>query len=144
MVTNKRHILFIEAYCANGQNATDAYAQVYPKCAYNTAKTNGNKLLTNADIMVEINSKLSVVAQKFHITKEDVARHVADIMYDQKKQFPPSSLKAAEIINKMFGYNEADKQSVNHDQNITIIESIEVQASDVEPPRLDEGNEANV
>lgn len=45
---------FISAYIKNGGNATEAYVSVYPEATRETARRNGSRLLTNADILEEI------------------------------------------------------------------------------------------
>jgi len=45
---------FISAYIKNGGNATEAYAVTYPEASRETARRNGSRLLTRADIIGEI------------------------------------------------------------------------------------------
>lgn len=48
---------FIGAYIRNGGNATEAYATAYPEASRETARRNGSRLLTHADIIEEISSR---------------------------------------------------------------------------------------
>jgi hypothetical protein len=55
--------------------------------------------------------------QKAHIvTREELLKDLADIKNDNKKAFPPSALKAIEMLTKMQGWNEPEK--VEHSGNV--------------------------
>jgi len=49
-----KHKAFVDAYFRLAMNATDAYAEAYPKASRETARRNGSTLLTNTDIRSEI------------------------------------------------------------------------------------------
>ena len=48
---------FIKEYIKNGGNATEAYSSAYPGASKETARRNGSRLLTQADIIGEIRSR---------------------------------------------------------------------------------------
>jgi len=48
---------FISVYIKNGGNATEAYLAAYPEASRETARRNGSRLLTHADIIEEIKSR---------------------------------------------------------------------------------------
>lgn len=48
---------FITAYIKNGGNATEAYSSAYPEASKETARRNGSRLLTQADILGEIRNR---------------------------------------------------------------------------------------
>jgi len=55
-----KHKLFIAEYVANNCNATKAYQAVYD-CDYDTAMSNGHRLLRNAEIKAEINKQINAI-----------------------------------------------------------------------------------
>ena len=93
----------------NGFNARLAYKTVYPNSTEATADANAHKLLSNAQVKAEIERRQEENRKKFEVTKEEVVEVVKEIMMNFRKDAPPYSLKAAEILNKMFGFNSADK-----------------------------------
>jgi phage terminase small subunit len=109
MISNKRHIAFIDAYMINGFNATKAYLSAYPNVKYESADASARKLLDNTRIKDEIERRQEENKKKYEVTKEEVVEVVKEIMLNNKVGAPPFSLKAAEILNKMFGFNSADK-----------------------------------
>lgn len=48
---------FISAYIKNGGNATEAYVTAYPEANRESARRNGSRLLTHADVLEEIRSR---------------------------------------------------------------------------------------
>lgn len=113
MITNKKHIMFITEYCSNGANATDAYKKAYPGVKESAVAASASRLLKKADIASEINKQLNAqrqaLAQNTIIEKTDMANKLYYIVEKNIDAFPPSALKAIEILNKMYGFNEADK-----------------------------------
>lgn len=110
MISNKRHIAFIDEYMINGHNATQAYLKVYSNASYSTADANSRKLLGNTRIKEEIERRQEEWRKKYDVTKEEVVEVVKRLM--TAEEFNPvytTNLKAAEILNKMFGFNAADK-----------------------------------
>jgi phage terminase small subunit len=93
----------------NGFIATQAYLSAYPTATEKTAGENGHKLLKNTKIIEEIARRQEENKKKYEITKEEIVEVVKGILLDNRKNMPPFSLKAAEILNKMFGFNSADK-----------------------------------
>lgn len=55
-----KHKLFIAEYVANNCNATKAYQAVYD-CDYDTAMSNGHRLLRNAEIKAEVNKQINAI-----------------------------------------------------------------------------------
>jgi hypothetical protein len=56
-----RHRAFVDAYLDRGFNATEAYRSVYG-CKTETAKANGHRLLTNADVRAAVTERLDAAA----------------------------------------------------------------------------------
>ena len=57
MALSPKHRVFCEEYLKTW-NATDAYQAAYPKSSRETARRNGSRLLTNADISEEIQRRV--------------------------------------------------------------------------------------
>ena len=108
---NKKHKLFIEEYLTNGMNASAAYKTVY-KCSDATAGTNGNKLLQNTEIKKAIEEAQKDTVNRLQITRDELIQDLIDIKNSQKEGFPPTAIKAIEVIAKMLGMNEPDKQQI--------------------------------
>lgn len=109
MLTNKRHIAFVDEYMINGFNSVQAYLKAYPNASYDSANTLGPRLLGNVRVKEEIERRQEENKKKYEITKEEVVEVVKHILLANKDGAPPFSLKAAEILNKMFGFNSAEK-----------------------------------
>lgn len=98
-------IKFCEHY-AFKTNATQAYLLAYPDCAYNTAKTEGNKFLTNPNILAEIDRQKEILANKYDISKEsmikEIKRKLEQMDGDQFNN--PTYAKLLDMLNKMGGH----------------------------------------
>lgn len=109
MITNKKHIQFIDALFANGMNASAAYKIVYGPKEDNVATAASSRLLANVNIQKEVADRQAKLSKKFEITKEELLKDLVDIKNANKNVAPPFALKAIEIVNKMLGFNEAEK-----------------------------------
>lgn len=118
MKINKKHLSFIDEYFINGFNGTNAYLSVYKGVTSDTARANASKLLANANIKAEIDARNLAISQKMQVTREDLIKDLIDIKENCKTSFPPSSIKAIEVIAKMLGLNEPEK--IQHSGEINI------------------------
>ncbi len=112
MKLNNKHNAFIEEYLVNGFNATEAYQVAYPKVSYDTAKTNGNKLLTKTDIKEIVEAKKKELANTCNITKAEIANVMLSIMNDPSTK-ATDRISAGNTLNKMFGYLAPTEQSIS-------------------------------
>ena len=114
-LTNKQ-LKFIDEYMID-LNASAAYV----RAGYSSilANTNGTKLLQNTTILVEIKKRQTEAAKKAEVTRDEIIADLKKIKDDckAKNEYPPHALKAIEILNKMLGFNAADKQEVNVTQD---------------------------
>jgi len=117
MIKNKRHISFIDNYMTNGFNATRAYMSAYPDSKYTSADASARNLLEDARIKAEIERRQEENRKKYEITKEEIIEVVKSILFENRKGGQMYSLKAAEILNKMMGFNAVEKQEINVTQN---------------------------
>lgn len=141
MITNKRHIAFIDEYLSNGMKSGAAYAKVYNRTIDPTSEVNASKLLSNANIDAEIKRRMAITAKKLEVTKEDMLKHTLEILQDTKKSFPPSALKAIEIINKMQGHNAVEKKDITSaGKRINIDLGLNIVDEDLEAYKNEEDN----
>ena len=113
---NKKQLAFINEYFINGFNGKAAYKAVYKNVTDESAEVLASKLLSNVKVKDEIAKRQALIQSKYDIKKEEIIEVVKHILFTQKDAFPPSSLKAAEILNKMFGWNASDK--IEHSGNV--------------------------
>jgi phage terminase small subunit len=138
-LTNKRHKAFADEYLANGMNARKAYMSVYKSSKkIETIDANASRLLSNDKVKVYVEEKQKELRQKYKVEREKVLEGTYKIalMYDEMLQLANKSHltseeesrltrlsfllkgsdrnKAIEIINKMEGWNSADKQEITH------------------------------
>jgi phage terminase small subunit len=95
-------------------NATDAAKRA--GYSVQTAYSQGQRLLKHvevADLIDKLKNKALSNASK---TREDVVKHLEDIvdLYMTTGKFAANAIRALEILNKMHGWNEPDKQEITH------------------------------
>jgi phage terminase small subunit len=108
---NGKQLQFIEHYLVNG-NAREAYQEVFPKSSYNTALTNGFKLLQTAEIKQVIELKQKELAERCTIKKIDIINTVASILNDINAKHA-DRLKASSILLNALGYNAPTETNIN-------------------------------
>ena len=122
---SKKKLAFIDAYFALKFHQTNAYLAVHPNVTEESAATLSGKLLRKVEIADEIARRQKKLDEKNIITVEELLKDLKEIKDLYKGTFPPSALKAIEIINKMLGYNASDK--VDHTTNGKDIHSIQIE-----------------
>lgn len=110
---------FIDEYLVDG-NATRAF--IAAGYSSKLAHTNANKLLHNTTIKAEIERRRAETASKLEITREGLLNDLMDIAKDNKKNFPPSAIKAIEVILKAQGWDKPqDDSDDDNDDSISEI-----------------------
>lgn len=111
---NLKHKKFADEYLSNGFNGKDAYLKVYPNVADSTATVNASKLLNDTNIQEYILDIQAKLEKKSLITKEDIIKDLLEIkdLYKKEGKFSHNSIRAIENINRMLGYNEAEKVDI--------------------------------
>lgn len=109
MLTNKRHIAFLDEYFVNGFNAGKAYAKVYLVKNELVAISSGSRLLTNADIQEEMAKRQALNAKNNALKRQELINDLIEIKNSQKNLYAPAALKAIELLLKANGWNEPDK-----------------------------------
>lgn len=77
----ERDELFARAYVANKRNATAAALEVMPSWSYDTARTEGSKLLAKPHVRRRVRELLSKAFEKLEITAERTLREIARVAY---------------------------------------------------------------
>ena len=77
MKLNENHKAFCDFYIES-LNATESYMKVY-KCSYNTARTNGARLLTNANIKKYIDEVMSAKDESRIASQDEILQILTDI-----------------------------------------------------------------
>lgn len=82
----ERNALFVKAYLACGENATEAYLAVKPHVARNTAGAEGHKLLKLPEIQKAIEKHRAEQRVKFSLTSDRAMQELARVAYfDSRK-----------------------------------------------------------
>lgn len=134
-LSNEKHKAFADEYLIT-LNATESYASVYG-CSYNTARTNGARLLANANIKKYIDERLeakeeSRIASQDEILQilTDIARGITEeevVQFSQlgeelrtiRKPTIKDRMKASELLGKRYRM-WTDKLEIKEDSSIQI------------------------
>lgn len=136
---NEKQKAFADYYIES-LNATESYAKAY-ECSYNTARTNGARLLANANIKKYIDEVMSAkdesrIASQDEILQilTDIARGVTEeevVQFSQlgeelrttRKPTIKDRMKASELLGKRYRMF-TDKTELEITEPITIIDDI--------------------
>ena len=136
---NEKQKAFADYYIES-LNATESYKKVY-ECSYNTARTNGARLLTNANIKKYIDEVMSAkdesrIASQDEILQilTDIARGITEeevVQFSQlgeelrttRKPTIKDRMKASELLGKRYRLF-VDKTELEITEPITIIDDI--------------------
>ena len=136
---NEKQKAFADYYIES-LNATESYAKAY-ECSYNTARTNGARLLANANIKKYIDEVMSAkdesrIASQDEILQilTDIARGVTEeevVQFSQlgeelrttRKPTIKDRMKASELLGKRYRIF-TDKTELEITEPITIIDDI--------------------
>lgn len=78
---------FIDEYLID-LNATRAYKAAYPKCkTERSARTNGSRLLTNANIQEEITKQQQKIQERTQITQDMIVQELAKIAFSNATDY---------------------------------------------------------
>jgi len=116
--------LFAQTYIKTG-NATEAYRTAYnvKSKSHNTINVQASKLLKNTKINLRVKELQSKLTEKHTITKDKILNRLQEIVYEQEKlgvdKIDLTAMnKAIDTMNKMLGFNEAEK--VEHSGKLEI------------------------
>jgi len=123
---SNKELKFVEHYCKHN-NATQAFLFASPDVTYDTARTEGSRLLAKPCIQSAISQKKEQFSISVNISKESLIEELtntAEQAKDAGDYKAYTSLK--KLIIQMFGYFEPDKLKIVGDANITVIKEVEV------------------
>lgn len=106
---------FIDEYLVDGNATRSAIAAGYSK---KTGAKIGSENLQKPEIIEEIERRRAETASKLEITREGLLNDLMDIVNDNKKSFPPSAIKAIEVILKAQGWDKPQDDSEDDDDSI--------------------------
>lgn len=89
-----------------------------------TADVSGPRLLGNVRVGARIRELQVEGAKKINITREWITNELIEIQSGSKTTYPPSSLKALEMLAKMYGLNEPEKIEISGELNQNIFLSL--------------------
>lgn len=104
MALSNKHMAFVDAYITNKFNATEAYLSAYQNVTRETAKVNGSKLLTNTDIIAEIQKRKDEIKAQYDVTIDDIMFTLNNMISTHGVDNPAPTLKAIELVSKLKGY----------------------------------------
>lgn len=115
-------------------NATKAYQQAY-QCAYSTAKTNGNLLLTKTDVKQELHKLKAELQQDLFVSVQDLMKEyvkqsftdMTDFAEFGYNEYPLIDAEGKEVINRMTGDVEVHKVSYVHLKNSNEVDGTLIQ-----------------
>lgn len=119
-------------------NATRAYKVAYPNCKKDeTARTNGSRLLTNANIQSYIADKQKEIEKRTEITQDMVIQELARIAFlDIRKLYNDSgglkniqdidsetvkAISSLETLEEYDGYGE-DREQIGNTQKVKLLD----------------------
>jgi phage terminase small subunit len=105
-------------------NATKAYRAAYPDCKTdNSAAVNASKLLRNAKIKDYIEELKENIGELAGLSKLGVLEELKKVILEENKESVATrdKLKALEVVNKMLGYNAAEKQDITTKNSILTV-----------------------
>jgi hypothetical protein len=96
---------FCEHY-AFKNNGVQAYLLAYPDSKYDSAKVEASKLLTNPNVLAEIDKQKEILANKYDISKEKMIKKIEDKLnrMDGDDFNNPTWAKLVDMLNKMGGH----------------------------------------
>jgi phage terminase small subunit len=72
---------FVDAYFAEGENQTRAYLKIHPNVTYNTAATEGHRLLKDPKIHAAVEKRRAELRAKYALTSDRVIQEIARVGY---------------------------------------------------------------
>ena len=113
MELNDKQSKFIDEYMID-LNATQA--AIRAGYSEKTAYSQGQRLLKKVEIKAELKKRQGKASEVAGVTRDEIIADLKAIKDEckSKNEYPPHALRAIEILNKMLGFNEPDKQEVTH------------------------------
>lgn len=110
-ILSDKHEKFCQEYMVNGFNASKAYQSVY-EVSDKVSDAAASRLLKNVRIKERLDELKKENQQYYQITKEELLNDLKDIKNTNKGVRDSIAMKAIEVINKMLGFNEPERQDI--------------------------------
>lgn len=91
--------LFADEYIKSG-NATDAYVKAGYKCSRSTARRNGNRLLTNADIKSYIANRTAEIESHKIADAKEVLEYLTGVLREEETEEVVDQVNGGVIVKK--------------------------------------------
>ena len=129
---NEKQKRFCEEYVFDW-NATRAYQVAYPDSTYDSARSSSSTALTNPNILEYIEEIQKDFAKLAGISKLSVLKELQKIILeeDSEEVAKRDKIKALEVVNKMLGFNEAEKKDITNTNSI-----LQVQLTKTDTPPI--------
>lgn len=126
MALTEKQKLFADEYLID-LNATRAYKEVYKSCKKDeTAKANGSRLLTNANLVAYIDERMIERQKRTEISQDNVLKELAAIAFAKASDY-------AKVIEKRAIYTTDTGQQIelyDNDGNPVMINDVELTLTD--------------
>jgi phage terminase small subunit len=118
---NNKQLRFIDEYMIDS-NASRAYVA----SGYSSINPDKNayKLLKKQEIIDEIKKRQQQTSAKLNLTRESLIQDLIDIKDLTKSSFPPSAIKAIEVILKMEGWDKPATEITKDDDGDIVIKIV--------------------
>lgn len=112
-LANPRHEAFCQEYHKNGFNATAAYRAVYKTKNQRTAESNGERLLSNAEVARRIKELQGDAAENYGIDMQTIVKSIIETKCLAKAaEDLQAALKADDMLIKIIGGYAAEKKEI--------------------------------
>ena len=99
MKLTQKQRLFADEYIKSG-NATDAYVKAGYKCSRSTARRNGNRLLTNADIKSYIANRTAEIESHKIADAKEVLEYLTGVLREEETEEVIDQVNGGVIVKK--------------------------------------------
>lgn len=111
--TEEKYRKFVQEYLTNGLNGRHAYQAVYHKSNDNSSDVGASRLLKNSKVQ-EFMEEFKNLPENNKLSKAEIVQNIIDTRDEafRNKRYT-DVLRANEILTKMFGFYEPDKQEIS-------------------------------
>jgi len=111
----KEHQRFLINLVNKGMNQTNAYMAVYPDSSFEAAKSDGSRLLTNANVSIAYKELQAELKEKAQIGAEWIMNGLVELINDAKDEdkIDINAIKGCyNELNKMIGGHAPEKKDI--------------------------------
>lgn len=131
LLSDPRHEVFCREFAVH-RNASKAYMKAFPTASYNTARTNGCRLLADANIQKRIAEIEAERLDRLEVTHEKIIRELAKMAFVDERDFynsdgtvknvpdmDPDVVAAVESVKVKVVSRETDEEGVTRTVTVT-------------------------